>query len=171
MEPGRRMLCAYYRHGDPIRTSTDAGRTWRAVASDAIPPPARDLPLRLQHFQEPGRGTTGDFDAVRAVHVLDRMTGRLLKTHRYTNLEGGWAFLLPEGVMVASADGHGVLMGTDPSNRVLAYRRGAFTPTTNFAVLGRQLVATSTRWPKSVLVSTDQARTWRRVSLRLPPSG
>jgi hypothetical protein len=169
MEPGRPTLCTYYRHGDFIHTSTNAGRTWRATVSDAIPHRPGTVLYGCDTSQTRILVQTGDFDAIRTVHVIDRMTGRLLRTHHYSNREGGSALLLHSGVLVADADRHGILVGTDPSNRVLAYRRGAVTPTTSYWVLGRLLVASSSRWPGSVRVTNDEGRTWRRVSLRLPP--
>ena len=146
----------------------DSGLTWRETLTDALP--AETGPHVRWCWVSRGRVVvTTSSDLAGWVHTLDRTTGRVLSSHRVGDLLGERSVLklLPNGILVATTNRRGLLVGEDPTNQSMEFRPGPISDDTMLRIVGDDIVATTSEFG-ALHVSEDAGRSWQRIDLDMP---
>lgn len=151
-----------------LHTSSDEGRTFTDISLAGILPP--DSGPRVQACDTTTDRvivTTGG-EYPRWLHTLDRSRRQLLSSRPL----GGqlnpydWGTLGDGRLVTGTNRGPGVMVATDPTNRLLDYRPTPAPMSAWFDILGDQFVVVGRGG--FVHVSTDAGLTWEKFDLQLP---
>ena len=150
-----------------LRASTDEGRTFTAVSLAGVLP--ADAGPRVHACDTTSQrvvvGTGGEEPL--AVHTLDRAGTRLLSSQALGGQLDPYNWnTLPDGRLVTGTNrGRGVMVATDPTNQVMAYRPTPAPMVPWFDIVGDEFVLISRGYAH---VSRDAGLTWQRFDLQLP---
>jgi hypothetical protein len=169
-ESGSACVLESPRRADPVHTSLVEGDPWRTHDTEFIP--VSDPSRRLsQCWIHPGRlvvSTTREHPTF--VYTVDTDTGRVLSLHPLGGALNGYGLrTMPDGTLVVGTNRPGLMVGTDSTNREVAFRpwppKGDPTGQ-EWTVVDETLIVPVGR--RIAHVSTDRGNTWRTVDLQMP---